>query len=70
MAQNGGLRPSPYRVFLHEWCRYPGLERDPPGRGGANVAALSIREEALTQRAAVNQRVLDGRLDGVGELST
>ena len=31
---------------------------------------LSIREEALTQRAAVNQRVLDGRLDGVGELST
>ena len=23
MAQNGGLRPSPYSVFLHESCRYP-----------------------------------------------
>ena len=23
MAQNGGLRPSPYSVFLHESCRLP-----------------------------------------------
>ena len=23
MAQNGGLRPSPYSVFLHKSCRYP-----------------------------------------------
>ena len=25
MAQNGGLKPSPYSVFLHESCRYPEL---------------------------------------------
>ena len=28
MAQNGGLRPSPYSVFLHEWCRYPTCAED------------------------------------------
>ena len=42
MAQNRGLRPSPYSVFLHESCRYPrgsdGGEADRPGvdaTGGA-----------------------------------
>ena len=28
MAQNGGLRPSPYSVFLHESCRYPDMDVD------------------------------------------
>ena len=30
MAQNGGLRPSPYSVFLHESCRYPALAGQHP----------------------------------------
>ena len=42
MAQNGGLRTSPYSVFLHESCRYP--ENDPlePGHYAVPFQGVSM----------------------------
>ncbi len=53
MAQNGGLRPSPYSVFLHESCRYPKIGEPEPSVDRAAFAVgivLSMQTRASLER--------------------
>ena len=59
MVQNGGLRPSPYSVFLHESCRYPLFHEIPSHRitrlrrQGERYFADGLRELPDNRRLAI-----------------
>ena len=53
MAQNGGLRTSPYSVFLHESCRYPRSGRVQPPPGAAPETG-TIPEQLFSRRSSAS----------------
>ena len=53
MAQNGGLKPSPYSVFLHESCRYP---LRPRARAALSPATVRSRISSRSNSAARTPR--------------
>ena len=59
MAQNGGLRPSPYSVFLHESCRYPSYRK----RQAATKAAKKTLPDARRVRLSRSLRGRAGIVD-------
>ena len=70
MAQNRGLRPSPYSVFLHESCRYPaspgGRSRERPPGGPAGRRTVCRKRSFATHADQLRPRLEDRRLPVAG----